>query len=81
MNPLDHWGTRFSASGIPDTAGHCKRDENRMGVQGAAQSALGLKGGEGRGRGGAGWFLLWREPLVRSVAGAQSSGERLDTAH
>ena len=42
-------GTRFSALGIPDTAGHLGRAENRMGApRGAAQSAPGLKGGEGR---------------------------------
>jgi hypothetical protein len=36
-------------SGIPDTAGHLGRAENRMGApRGAAQSAPGLKGGKGR---------------------------------
>jgi hypothetical protein len=38
---------------------------------GEAQSALGPKGGEGRGRGDAGWFLLGWESLVWSVAGVQ----------
>jgi hypothetical protein len=43
-------GTRFSASGIPDTTGHCGRAENRMGVLGVARSVPGPKGREGRGR-------------------------------
>ena len=33
--------------------------------------APGLKGGEGSGRGGTGWFPRRRESLVRSMAGAQ----------
>lgn len=44
-------GTRFSALGIPDTTGYQGSAENRMGALGAAQSALGPKGGEGRERG------------------------------
>jgi hypothetical protein len=64
-------GTRFSALGIPDTAEHCRRAENRMGTPGAAQLALGRKGGEGRERGGAGWFPHGRESLVWSLAGVQ----------
>ena len=47
---------RFSVSGIPDTAGHHGRAENKMGAPGAAQSVLEPKGGEGREREGAGWF-------------------------
>ena len=61
-------GTRFSASGIPDTAGYRGRDENRMGALEAAQSAPGPKGEEGRGRGH--WVVHTRS-LVQSVAGAQ----------
>jgi hypothetical protein len=41
-------GTRFSALGIPDIAGHRRRAENRTGPQEVVQSALGPKGGEGR---------------------------------
>ena len=44
-------GTRFTASGIPDTSGYCIKAENRMGAPGTAQSAPGMKGGEGRERG------------------------------
>ena len=47
-------GTRFSASGIPDTAGHLRRAENKMKALGMAQTALGWKGGEVGG--GTGWF-------------------------
>jgi hypothetical protein len=47
--------TKFSALGIPDTAGH-RRTENKMGVPGEAQSAPRPKGGEGRGRGCTRWF-------------------------
>lgn len=47
-------GTRFSVSGISDTAGHLGGAENRMGVPGVAWSALGPKGGGGGV--GAGWF-------------------------
>ena len=65
-------GTRFSALGIPDTTGYQGSAENRMGALGAAQSALELKGGEGRERvGGAGWFSHGQESLVGSVARAQ----------
>jgi hypothetical protein len=62
---------RFSVSGIPDTAEHCGRAENKMGAPGAARSAQEPKGGEGRERGGAGWFPLVRESLVWSMAGTQ----------
>jgi hypothetical protein len=45
--------------------------ENRIGSLGSTQFR-GTKGGEGRTRGGAGWFPCgWRESLVRSMAGAQ----------
>ena len=47
---------RFSVSDIPNTSGHLRRAENKMGAPGLAQSAPGPKGGEGRERGGAGWF-------------------------
>jgi hypothetical protein len=62
-------GTRFSASGIPDTAaGYHGRAENRMGALGTARSALGLgqraKGGEGRGRG-----ELWAVPMQSPWSG------------
>jgi hypothetical protein len=63
---------RLSVSGIPDTAGHFGRAENKWGpAKGAAHSSLGPKGGEGRRRGGAGCFPLGQESLVQSVAGAQ----------
>jgi hypothetical protein len=61
-------GTRFSASGIPDTTEHCGRAKNRMGNLGVARSALGPKGGEARERGGAGW------------SAGKPSGLRLDVA-
>jgi hypothetical protein len=38
---------------------------------GMARSAPGPKGGEGRERGGTGWFSCGRESLVRSMAGVQ----------
>ena len=57
-------GTRFSASGIPDTTGHRGRAENRMGAPGAAQSALVPKGGESRGRG-----RCWMVPTQVRVLG------------
>jgi hypothetical protein len=47
---------RFSVSGIPDTAGHCGRAENKVEVPGVAQSPPGLKRGKGRERRGIGWF-------------------------
>jgi hypothetical protein len=47
---------RFSISGIPEATGHRRRAENKVGVPRAAQSSLGPKGGEGMGRGDAGWF-------------------------
>lgn len=48
--------------GIPDAAGYHGRDENKMGAMGTAQSSPGPKGGEGQGRGGAGWFPLDESP-------------------
>jgi hypothetical protein len=45
-------GLRRTATCIPDTTGHRGRAENRMWAPGAAQSAPGLKGGEGRERRG-----------------------------
>jgi hypothetical protein len=44
----------FSVSNIPDAAVCHGRTENRLGVLRVTWSALGLKRGEGRGRGGAG---------------------------
>ena len=70
--------SRFLVLGIPDTAGHCGRAENKMGVPGVAQPDPGPKGGKGRERWGAGWFAHRQESLVQSVAGAQKG--RLDTA-
>ena len=49
---------RFSVSDIPDAAGHHGRAESKLGDSGVAQPASGSKGGEGKERGGAGWFLL-----------------------
>jgi hypothetical protein len=46
-------------------------EELRTNPPGAAQSSWGLKGGVGRGRGGAGWFPHGQESLVLSMAGAQ----------
>jgi hypothetical protein len=46
----------FSVSGIPNTAGHGGRAENKMGALGAAWSTPGPKGGEGREREDTGWF-------------------------
>ena len=62
---------RFSFSDIPDIAVCYRRAENKVRAPGTAQSSPGLKGDEGKGRGGAGWFQCGREPLVRSVAGSQ----------
>jgi hypothetical protein len=62
---------RFSVLGIPDTAGHLGRTENKMGTLGAAWLSPGMKGGEGREKGGAGCFPLGQESLVWFVAGAQ----------
>jgi hypothetical protein len=69
-------GTRFSASGIPDTAGHLRRAENRMPTppppphpRGGVLVSLWLKGGEGRWR--TRWFPRGRESLVQPVAGMQ----------
>jgi hypothetical protein len=47
---------RLSVSGISDVIGHLGRAENKVGALGVARSSPGLKGGEGRERGGAGWF-------------------------
>jgi hypothetical protein len=69
---------RFSVPGIPDSDGHSRRAENKMGTLGEAWPALGLKGGEGRERGDVGCSSRWRESLVQS-AGRPSSG-RLDAA-
>jgi hypothetical protein len=52
---------RFSVSGIPDTAGHHGRAENKVGALWAAWPASGPKRGEGRGTGGAGWSGPWLE--------------------
>ena len=59
---------RFSVSGIPDATGHCRRAENKVGAQEAAQSSL-----KRRGQGEMGlWVILTlRESLVQSMAGAQ----------
>jgi hypothetical protein len=64
-------GTRFSALGIPDTAGHLGRAENKIGALREAWSSPGLKGGGAIKRGDAGWFSYRRESLVWSMAGAQ----------
>ena len=62
---------RFSVLGIPDTAGHRRRAENKMGALGVPWSVPGLKGEEGRGRVGTGWFPCRQESLVRSMAATQ----------
>ena len=46
---------RFSVSGIPDTAGHGRRAENKMGSRGHLGQSRGQRE-ERAGRGGAGWF-------------------------
>jgi hypothetical protein len=64
--------TGSSSWASQDVSGHCKRAENIVGTLGAPWSALGLKGEEGRGREGAGWFPCGRSPCSgRSVAGVQ----------
>ena len=75
-------GNRFSALGIPDTTGHCGRAENRMGAPGAAQSALGPKGGEGRERGRCCVVPTWVRVLgpVHGWSTGRPSGGRLDAA-
>lgn len=60
---------RFLVLGIPDTAGHLGRAENKMGALGAALSSPGLKGERAGGEDGLGgshageslWFSLWLE--------------------
>jgi hypothetical protein len=55
-------------------AGYRGRAENRMGMGGGGWGGLIIPGAEGRRgkrRGGTGWFPCGREPLVRSLAGAQ----------
>ena len=79
--PLDHssakggqgavLGNRFSVLGIPDTTGHLRRAENKIGNPGVTWSSPGPKRGEGRERGGTGWFPRGQESLAWSVAGAQ----------
>ena len=64
-------GNRYSVLGIPDTTGHSRRAENKMGAQGVAWSSPGPKGGEDRERGGAGWFPHRSESLIWSMAGVQ----------
>jgi hypothetical protein len=60
-----------SVSDIPNVTVRCKRSENKVRALGAAPSAWELKGEEGRGRRGAGWFPHGQEPLGWSMAGAQ----------
>ena len=70
-------GTRFSVSGIPDTAGHLGRAVNRMGALVVAQSALELKGGKSRGR----WVVSKWARVLGPVSGwttGRTSGGRLD---
>ena len=62
---------RFSVLDIPDATVCHRRAENKVGSPGVAQSALELKRGEGRERGGAGWFPSRQKSLVWSVAGVQ----------
>ena len=70
---------RFSVSGIPDTAGHLRRAENKMGALGEARSAPGPRGGKSRDRVGAGWFPHGRESLVCGWnAGRPSEGHCWD---
>ena len=69
---------RFSVSGIPDTDGHCRTAEDKMGALGLAESAPGTKGGEGKERGGSGWFPLGP---VHGWSAERPSGGRLDAAH
>ena len=71
-------GTRFSASGIPFTSGHCRGAEYRMGAPGSGQLALGPKGGEGRGRG---HCVVPMRARVLGWSAGRPSGRRLDTAH
>ena len=76
--PREARDNRFSVSGVPDAAGYCGRDENKVKAPGAAQS----KRGEGRERGAAGWFSCRRESLIQSGGwntGRPSSG-RLNVA-
>lgn len=77
-------GNRFSVSGIPDTAGHHGRGENNMGAPWEAKLAPGPKGGEGRERGGAGWFPVPTKTRVLGPVSGWSTGRpcgwRLDVA-
>jgi hypothetical protein len=59
-------GTRFSASGIPDTAGYLGRAENRMGALGAGSVSYRAEGRRGE-RGG-----RWVFPIQARVLGPVS---------
>ena len=54
LSLMDARDNRFSVSGIPDTAGHLGRAENKMGALGAALSSPGLKGERAGGEDGLG---------------------------
>jgi hypothetical protein len=50
-------GNKFLVSGIPDTAGHCRRPENKMGAPGSAWSSAGEGGGRREERSGREWAV------------------------
>ena len=63
-------GTRFSDSGIPDTAGHFRKAENKWGAPGESLASLGAEERRGQGEKGAlggshmgesPWSSLWLE--------------------
>jgi hypothetical protein len=74
---------RFSVSGIPDTTGHRRRAENKMGPLGAARSVNpGAKGRRGQGERGHWVVPTWARvlgPVCGWNAGRPSS-RRLDEA-
>jgi hypothetical protein len=65
-------GTRFSASGIPDTTGHHRRAENKMG---APRSGLVNPGDEGRrGQGKRGHWVVPTQARVLGLVHGWSAG-------
>jgi hypothetical protein len=76
-------GTRFSASGIPDTTGHWEDLRTEWGLPGVAQSAPGPKGEEDREKGRHCVVPTWARVLgpVHGWSIGRPSCGRLDVAH
>ena len=74
---------RFSVSGIPDTSGHCRRAENKVGCHGGGldrPGAIGRKGQKERGHSMAPTWVTILGP-VRGWNAGRPSGGRIDAAH